>query len=338
MKGFLRACLLLAIQCATMAHAYDADIHYSTTWALARAIGWTPADALTIASADQGVDENQDTVAALEMDASSGLGLAGYVASALHQSERNLKLHCFSRTRGQAGQIAADVRRVMSGRFSRVPALDGDPRNDTTSLIALGTALHCQQDAHAHAGFGGSCGSHSGSCLGHTYQTFLDQVGFGLFGKHLYNPDHPGVSGAGLLRALQGTANELAARGPKTSVRAIAVPALAALAERLRASGLELPDETRRDCNRYVAGQWLHDYLGSVGRAPDGEDRLERLPPEVAATCGDEALRSAIVVRIPAARFPRLTVDASPALVRADGTYELVRGVDADASLPRQRR
>ncbi|MEO8064473.1 MAG: DUF6765 family protein [Pseudomonadota bacterium] len=45
----------------TPAKAYEADIHYSTTYVLASAAGWVEADALTIASANQGVDENQDT-------------------------------------------------------------------------------------------------------------------------------------------------------------------------------------------------------------------------------------------------------------------------------------
>ena len=68
MKGILCACLLASLEVTAVAQAYEADIHYSTTYALARAVGWSEADALTIASANQGVDENQDTVAALEVD------------------------------------------------------------------------------------------------------------------------------------------------------------------------------------------------------------------------------------------------------------------------------
>jgi hypothetical protein len=323
MKGILCACLLASLH--TVAQAYEADVHYSTTYVLARAAGWTAADALTIASADQGVDENQDTVAALEVDTTA--------ASSLHQAEKNLRFHCFSRTGGPAGQIAADVLEVMSAHFAAVPAAD-ERRGNTRSLIALGVALHCQQDAYSHVGFGGSCGTYSGSCYGHTYQTFLDQVVFGLLKKHRFNPDHPAVSGQWLLRALQGTASQLSARRPKVSVRAIPARELVALSDALRGSGLELPDEVRRECNRYIAGKWLFDFFQAGRRAQHGPDTFEKLAPDVAVTCRNASLASATVVRIPAARFPRLNPDASPCLVRTDGTYQLVRDGVSDASLP----
>src|SRR6476659_6535096 len=105
MKGFLCACLLVWLQSMTVARAYEADVHYSTTYVLARAVGWPQADALTIASANEGVDEHQDTVAALEVDTVPG--------PSFHQAEKNLRLHCFSNTRGQPGQISADVLEVM---------------------------------------------------------------------------------------------------------------------------------------------------------------------------------------------------------------------------------
>src|SRR5688572_33352682 len=109
MKGFLCACLLVSLQSMIVAQAYEADIHFSTTYVLARAVGWTEADALTIASANQGVDENQATVAALEVDTTPSTALAGYVMSSLHQAEKNLEFHCFSKAGGQPGQISADV-------------------------------------------------------------------------------------------------------------------------------------------------------------------------------------------------------------------------------------
>lgn len=42
-------------------------MHYSVTFALARAVGWSEDDALIIAGANQGMDENKETVADLEM-------------------------------------------------------------------------------------------------------------------------------------------------------------------------------------------------------------------------------------------------------------------------------
>ena len=329
MKGILCACLLMSLHSATQ--AYEADIHYSTTYVLARAVGWPQADARTIASADQGVDENQDTVAALEMDTTPGPSFAGFVMSSLHQADKNLRFHCFSQTHGQAGRIHDDVLEVISGHFANVPDRDEDARRNARRLIALGVALHCQQDAYSHVGFGGSCGTYSGSCYGHTYQTFLDQVVFGLLKKHRYNPDHPGVSGRWLLTALQQTAGALAARRPKATSRSIPPHELSALFDALRGSGLELPDEVRRDCNRYIAGKWLFDFFHSGSRTQSGVDPVEVLAPEVAGTCRNASLASATIVRIPDPRFPRLNADASPHLVRADGTYQLVPGGDFEA-------
>jgi hypothetical protein len=333
MKGFLCACLLASLQSMTAAQAYEADIHYSTTYVLARAVGWTQADALTIASANQAMDENADTVAALEVEATRSPSIAGSVASSLRQAERNLIFHCFSKTRGPAGEISADVRKVVSGHFARVPARDRNPREHARRLIALGVALHCQQDAYSHAGFGGSCGSYSGSCYGHTHQTVLDQVIFSLLGKHHFNPDHPGVSGQWLLEALRGTVSELAARRPKSSARSIPTNALISLSDKLRGSGLYLPDEVRRECNRHLAGKWLFDLFHSGERTQDSPDKLETLPPEVAATCKNRSLASATIVKIPAPRFPRLNPDASPYLVWADGSYQPVHSGGVGVSL-----
>ena len=327
MKGILCACLVASLQAIGAAQAAEADVHYSTTYVLARAAGWPQVDALVIASADQAMDENQDTTAALEFDSTPGLSSGGEFTSSLHQAEKNLRFHCFSKTPGRAGQISADVREVMSAHFAEVSGDHADPRANARRLIALGVALHCQQDAYSHAGFGGSCGSIPGSCYGHTYETFLDQVIYGLAGKHFLNPDHPGV-GHWLLPALQGTAGELAARSPKASSRRIAAAELVTLSDNLRASGLELPDAVRLDCNRYVAGKWLFDFLDSGSKAQDSPDTLEKLAPEIAVTCRNPSLASATVVRIPAPQYPRLNSAALPDLVRLDGTYRLAGDAD----------
>jgi hypothetical protein len=324
MKGILCACLLVSLH--PVAQAYEADVHFSTTYVLARAVGWSEDDALTIASANQGVDENLATVAALEVDPMPGPSFAGYAMSSLHQARQNLEFHCFSRTRGTDGRISADVREVMSGHFAVVPDDDADPRANTRRLIALGAALHCQQDAYAHAGFGGSCGSYAGSCSGHSYETFLDQVVFGLLKRHYYNPDHPGVSGESLFDALQKTVRELSVRRRRPSLRVIRATALVALSDALRASGLDLADDVRIECNRYIAGKWLFDFLGSARDARNNRPTVETLAPDVAATCRNPSLAAATIIRIPKPRFPRLNADASPHLVRTDGSYEQVRG------------
>ena len=334
MKGIICACWLVSLQSMCPANAYEGDIHYAATYVLARAAGWPEADALTIASANQGVDENQNTVAALEADTNPDRSLAGYVRGSLRQAEKNLRFHCFSKSGGQAGRISPDVIEAISGHFAQVPDHDEDPRKNARRLIALGVALHCQQDAHSHAGFGGSCGSHPGSCYGHAHLTFLDQVVFRMLGRHYFDPDHPGVSGQRLLETLQGTVRELEARRPKASLRPISAAEVVVLSNALRGSGIELPDELRRECNRYIAGKWLFDFYLSDGRTKGSPGTLEKLAPEVAGTCKHASLASATVVRIPEPLFPQLNSDASPSFVRANGTYRPLRDTDFGASSP----
>jgi hypothetical protein len=316
MKGVFHAVVLASLQAVSTAQAYEADIHYSTTYVLARAVGWSEADARIIASANEGVDQNEATVAALEME--------GFATGSLRQAEKNFRFHCFSATPGEGGRIAADVREVMAGRFAGVPQHAHDARGNTRRLIALGVALHCQQDAHAHVDFGGSCGAHPGNCFGHTHQNFLDQVAFRLLGKHHFNPDHPAVAGEHLLETLVGTMHELSARRPGGAARHIPERELMTLSNALRASGIELPDDLRMECNRHIAGQWLFDVLRAQGRAPDRANTFETLAPEVARTCRNPSLASAAVASIPAPRFPLLDTDASPLAVRADGSYRSI--------------
>lgn len=331
MKGFLCAGLLALLQAMSPSHAFEADIHFSATYVLARAVGWAEADALTIASANEGVDENLDTVAALEMDTDPAPSFAGYIAGSLRQAEKNLRFHCFSRVQGPAGRIPADVLEMMSEHYAAVPAHSEDPRKNAQRLIALGVALHCQQDAHSHVDFGGTCGTYAGTCYGHTHQSFFDQLIFRLTGKHYFNPDHPGVSGQRLLETLRGTAIGLAAHRPGTSARPIGTHELKALADALRVSGLELTDQLRRECNRYIAGKWLFELSRSGRSKQPGADGAETLRPEVAITCKNASLASATVMRIPDPRFPRLNPDASASLVKTDGTYRTVRGGAFDA-------
>jgi hypothetical protein len=193
MKALLCACLLASLLSMSPARAYEADIHYSTTYVLARAVGWSEADAMTIASANQGVDENEDTVAALEVDAAASPSLVGYLVNSLRQADKNLEFHCFSKAENHSGRLSADVVEVIAAHFAQASHRDDGPRARTARLVALGVALHCQQDAYSHVDFGGSCGAFAGSCYGHTHETAFDQVIFGLVGKHFFNPDHPAV-------------------------------------------------------------------------------------------------------------------------------------------------
>jgi hypothetical protein len=132
---------------------------------------------------------------------------------------------------------------------------------------------------------------------------------------------------------LESTAIALAAHRPTSSRRSVPTRDLAELSRALRESGIELPDEVRRDCNRYIAGKWLFDFVREHG-TPDGAHAVLTLAPAVAVTCRNASLASARVMRIPDARFPRLTRDGSPWLVNADGSYESIRGGLFDAPFP----
>jgi hypothetical protein len=107
------------------------------------------------------------------------------------------------------------------------------------------------------------------------------------------------------------------------------------LSKALRESGLDLPDDLRRRCNRHIAGQWLHGFLHAGRKATSITEPVVRLSPAVAATCRNASLASATIAKIPDPRFPRLNADASPYLVRADGTYWLVREGAYASAAPR---
>jgi hypothetical protein len=72
----------------------------------------------------------------------------------------------------------------------------------------------------------------------------------------------------------------------------------------------------------------LFDFLHARGMTRSPLDSTERLAPQVAVTCENPSLASATIVRIPDAGYPRLKPDASPYLVRADGSYQLLHGGD----------
>src|SRR5579859_3689471 len=77
--------------------AYESDMHYDATFALAVTSGWSWDDSRVIASADQGVDENKETVAALESDVAISAGYpAKATIGAFHQASRNFLFHSFS--------------------------------------------------------------------------------------------------------------------------------------------------------------------------------------------------------------------------------------------------
>ena len=96
-----------------------------------------------------------------------------------------------------------------------------------------------------------------------------------------------------------------------------------------------MPRGTRRiSCSSFGDNRYDNKIDRRIAPACRGYSNGEELAPEVAGTCKNASLASATIVRIPEPRFPRLNPDASPYLVRADGSYQRVRDGDFNASSP----
>ena len=132
----------------------------------------------------RGSDENQDTVAALEVDRTSGASFAGYVTSSLRQAEKESAISLLQQNAWTGRRdLRGDVREVISGHFAKVSDHDEDLRTNARRLIALGVCSALPAGRVFACRFGGSCGSYPGSCYGHSHQSFFDQVASDCWGS-----------------------------------------------------------------------------------------------------------------------------------------------------------
>ncbi len=318
--------------------AYERDIHYYGTFAIAVAVGWRWADAMVIASANQGVDENKETVAALESSASiiPALQLLGVLkGDAVHQAARNFDLHSFSRVPGDAKGIAGDVRVARDQCRKRVAdwiSMNGgdnvSPAARTRLLIAVGVYLHCVEDMGAHQGYGGSCFTWRGSCTAHVWDSYIDDPG------KRTNPDHPWVKPArpNLAGALGETSRDLSLIIQETrqvwkSRDEIPQGWIDMLVDRFRSKQIaELPDDKRIACHREVAGAWLSEYLESQSKW--GRDLPQNaIVPISNAKCKVRNFGGAkTFVAIPEPAYPSLDPHGRPRRIDPrDGSYGRVR-------------
>ena len=104
---------------------YEQDVHFDLTQALAYAAGYSGAQSMTIASADQGVDEDRDT------NPWNGYGFLG------------------SGARGDFHFTTSERRAEMWNSFESIADVGGGLGGE-----ALGVYLHAEQDSYSHAGFG----------------------------------------------------------------------------------------------------------------------------------------------------------------------------------------
>ncbi len=320
--------LLASLVQADGARAYERDLHYYVTFALAVATGWRWQDARVIASADQGVDENKETVAALESDVTVSVLGPAIAPGIIHQAAQNFALHSFSPERGDSNAPAKPVRDALNAcrtavelSMKNLAAVDS-PRARTELLVATGVYLHCSDDIWSHQGYGGTCFQYRGNCLAHVIATKRDSA------KHRTNPDHPFVKRPNLVDALKHSSRELhrlllaagrmkwssADEVPPASqsslVNALQVPEIAALA-----------DDERIRCHAEIAGASLAKFLA------DHHVRRD-VPAGLARPAKDARCRVALpdefkdLIAIPDPRYPRLRPSAGPRRVANDGTYD----------------
>lgn len=332
-KAILRSAiaLALAIISSPVSHAYEKDIHFSATLAIAIADGWSVEEALVIASADQGMDENKSTIAALEIDVIGSQFTTRnrsnyYVRGPIHQAKKNFHFHCFNNTKDEGNKIQRYVHLMADMQHrAATDAMDIDAKANsaqlswTRSLIATGVALHCVQDSYSHNGYGGSCRitptkSYEGSCYGHAKDSGKDV--FANFFNDRTNPDHPAVrekkdllsaftATQAILQSLWERRNGYAQPARRRTGVSTPQEDLDRLAEWLHNPSTKmLSDDERIACNHEVTARWLFEVLQSRGLA-DSVVQNRALPTQTCASVFPEQLSKARVL-FPLPKYPNL--------------------------------
>jgi hypothetical protein len=168
--GALAAALCLLFAAPT--RAYEEDTHFTMTLVLCRAVGLTDAEALTVASYDQGMDDSPGTVA-------NGGPLGGIIP--------NIPEESFWHSIPKNGTVNEVLGRKQE-LWNRVVA-ETDPNK---RLQRLGVFFHYQQDTWAHR-------KHQNS---HPtlFDPFQVPIGHALFG---HQPDRPPYDPVCALRCLE---------------------------------------------------------------------------------------------------------------------------------------
>jgi len=148
--------VMSALVATSTALAYEEDVHYDVTFALAAALGMNWEQARVVASAAQAIDENRFTEPTLVVG-------QYYVKLSL----QDFAFHCFSPEPDKPGQRNAKVldnMQALEGKaLQRIKeSLRTNSEQDKLrALIAIGVYLHCQQDSWSHSGYGATHTGHS---------------------------------------------------------------------------------------------------------------------------------------------------------------------------------
>lgn len=304
--------------------AFEIDLHYDIKFKIAFAIGWPWDDAKIIASADQGLDENKETVASI-MDI------------VRNDRERWYDLHCFSRTDDTGGQRDPGVLGAMTALENKANTAinasknsPSDPALKTKALIAIGVYLHCQEDSWSHLGYGG---------------TFTGHGWASIFGE---DPDNPATDPTKTGSALRETYEKLSdfkqrldgtpAQIPITDLD----PLIKGVTNRISKSK-DMNYMDRRRGNTLIAEHWLyltlekHGLLGNLSSVPLTSTELSSLkqytyPNKTYLDIHNDAFglfgtHNEMKIVDPSPGYPKLDPNAQPRSVSTStGDYAKVSG------------
>ncbi len=289
--------------------AAEEHFHYHITFVVALAVGWSWEEAQLIASTNLAVDENEETVASLEMT---------WKKKFLHMSPKSLRFHCFSGTNDQRASKRDDRNQDVKDNLAFLEARANqaidqarqsqNPQEITQAFVAIGVYLHCQQDSWFHSGFGGQWD-------GHALESFFAMI----FGTP--DPDQAAARPAKTERALDemvskltsfrrrwgGTINEITQSDLLQFKRFLTHPITNRMTKR-----------ERETCDQRLAGYWLYRLLHERDQlvlVPNGNirDDLVRLSPRcrrVQAAIFSEP-NAAQWIEVPSALSLKLGLDGS---------------------------
>ncbi len=289
--------------------AAEEHFHYHMTFVVALAVGWSWEEAQLIASADLAVDENEETVASLEMT---------WKKKFLHMSPKSLRFHCFSATDdGKASRRNArnrDVEENLALLEARAnQAIDRarhsqNPLEVTQALVAMGVYFHCQQDSWFHSGFGGQWD-------GHALESFFAM----LFGTP--DPDQAAARPTKTEHALDEMVSKLTSfrrrwGGPLNEITPYDLSQLKNFLTHPITN--KMTQRERAACDQRLAGHWLYRLLhprGQLVRVPNENirDDLMRLSPRCRRVQAEVFVEpnAAHWIKVPSARPLKLELDGS---------------------------
>jgi ammonia channel protein AmtB len=317
------------------ANAFEEDIHYYATFALALTAGWSWEESEAIADANIAMDTNEHVVAKLHSVVDT---LKGFVA--LEQAQENYVYHCFSRKPDDRDTDEPRNEDVRTNLDDHLDLVNGD-ENIISRVHRIGAYLHCQQDSWSHNGFGGKT-------FGHVWSSF--------FGA---NPDRPSERPIKTRHAMLDAYKRL--RELRTDPSGNDFPYVDDIVTLIKAletnifepNGERDVSRLRYHCNKLNIEYWLYDTVvrnGHLGRIPASfveklspsngswqreclENRLDRLVSEIVVIKIPELKHLGLVVGPKGLQYPNSTSHAKGTAAGSIGHNFAVHSI-ANAASP----